>query len=85
MVDGAAACARLRAAPRGRRAGCCALALSCRADLLPPPLPPPSSQVGSFGIVHPEVLEAFEIPFPVSALELNLDPFCFDQFYKSLM
>jgi phenylalanyl-tRNA synthetase beta chain len=41
--------------------------------------------VGSFGIVHPEVLEAFEIPFPVSALELNLDSFCFDQFYKSLM
>jgi phenylalanyl-tRNA synthetase beta chain len=41
-------------------------------------------QVGSFGIVHPEVLAAFEIPYPVSALEINLQPFCFDQFYKSL-
>lgn len=38
--------------------------------------------VGEFGIIHPEVLEAFDIPYPVSALEMNLEPFCFDQFYK---
>jgi phenylalanyl-tRNA synthetase beta chain len=41
-------------------------------------------EVGCFGIVHPEVLEAFDIPYPVSALELNLQPFCFDQFYQDL-
>jgi phenylalanyl-tRNA synthetase beta chain len=40
--------------------------------------------VGEFGIVHPEVLQAFDIPNPVSALELNLEPFCFDQFYTPL-
>lgn len=41
--------------------------------------------VGSFGVVHPEVLENFEMAFPVSALELNLEPFCFDQQGKSLL
>ncbi|PNW74324.1 hypothetical protein CHLRE_13g603900v5 [Chlamydomonas reinhardtii] len=39
--------------------------------------------VGVFGIVHPEVLTAFELPYPVSALELNIEPFVFDQFYQS--
>lgn len=41
--------------------------------------------VGSFGVVHPEVLDNFEMAFPVSALELNLEPFCFDQAGKSLL
>lgn len=41
-------------------------------------------QVGRFGIVHPEVLAAFDIPYPVAALELNLEPFVFDQAYKPL-
>eukprot|EP00955_Chlamydomonas_euryale_P050009 354441-Chlamydomonas_euryale.AAC.2 len=41
--------------------------------------------VGHFGVVHPEVLTAFEITYPVSALELNLEPFCFDQFYRPMM
>lgn len=40
--------------------------------------------VGEFGIVHPKVLENFNIDYPVSALELNLHPFCFDQFFKPL-
>ncbi|GAB4814215.1 hypothetical protein N2152v2_001261 [Parachlorella kessleri] len=40
--------------------------------------------VGEFGIIHPEVLQAFDIPNPVSALELNLEPFCFDQFFQPL-
>lgn len=31
--------------------------------------------VGFFGIVHPTVLEKFEICFPCSVLELNLEPF----------
>ncbi|CCX32535.1 hypothetical protein FPQ18DRAFT_376621 [Pyronema domesticum] len=31
--------------------------------------------VGSFGILHPSVLEKFEIPYPVSAVELNLEAF----------
>jgi phenylalanyl-tRNA synthetase beta subunit len=35
-------------------------------------------QVGIFGIVHPEVLGAFGVDFPVSALELTIEPFCFD-------
>lgn len=60
---------------------------------LPAPKPPDLSlsavyakgeRVGEFGIVHPEVLAAFDIPFPVSALEINLEPFCFDQFYQPL-
>ena len=40
--------------------------------------------IGRFGIVHPDVLEKFEIPYPVSALELNLQPFVFDQLYNPL-
>ncbi len=31
-----------------------------------------------------QVLAAFDIPYPVSALELNMEPFVFDQFYKPL-
>ena len=42
-------------------------------------------EVGIFGIVHPEALEKFEIPYAVSALEINIEPFCFDQYYKPLM
>ncbi len=33
------------------------------------------AKVGVFGIVHPEVLEAFDISYPVSALELDIEPF----------
>ena len=36
--------------------------------------------IGSFGVVHPEVLAAFDIPFPTSAVEINLQCLCFDQF-----
>ena len=31
--------------------------------------------IGIFGIVHPECLSKFDIPFAVSALELNIEPF----------
>ncbi|KAJ3137068.1 hypothetical protein HDU90_002239 [Geranomyces variabilis] len=31
--------------------------------------------VGAFGIVHPDVLEKFEIGFPCTAIELNVEPF----------
>jgi phenylalanyl-tRNA synthetase beta chain len=41
--------------------------------------------IGSVGIVHPEVLEAFEVAFPVSALELNLEPLCVDQAGRSML
>lgn len=41
-------------------------------------------QVGIFGIIHPEVLANFDIDYPVSALELNIEPFLFDQYYKPL-
>lgn len=41
-------------------------------------------QVGSFGVVHPNVLENFDIPYPVSALELNIEPFVVDQLYNQL-
>lgn len=41
-------------------------------------------RVGEFGIVHPKVLQNFDIPNPVTALELNLEPFCFDQLYVPL-
>jgi phenylalanyl-tRNA synthetase beta chain len=41
--------------------------------------------VGAFGVIHPDVLEAFGVAFPVSALELNLEPFCFDQNGRPLL
>ncbi|CAL5218775.1 g494 [Coccomyxa viridis] len=41
-------------------------------------------QVGAFGVVHPDVLDKFDIPYPVSALELNVEPFVFDQNYNKL-
>ncbi len=31
--------------------------------------------VGTCGIIHPSVLHHFEIPFPCSALEINVEPF----------
>ncbi|KAG5456166.1 MAG: hypothetical protein BJ554DRAFT_4168, partial [Olpidium bornovanus] len=31
--------------------------------------------IGTFGTVHPEVLEKFDAAFPVAALEFNLEPF----------
>lgn len=31
--------------------------------------------IGTFGILHPSVLKNFELPFPVSTLEINLEPF----------
>jgi phenylalanyl-tRNA synthetase beta chain len=31
--------------------------------------------IGTLGILHPAVLEKFEIGFPCSALEFNLEPF----------
>ena len=41
-------------------------------------------RIGKFGVIHPEVLSKFDIPFPVSAVELNIEPFCYDQFYQAL-
>lgn len=43
------------------------------------------AEVGQFGVLHPEVLAKFDIDYPVSALEINLEPFCFDQHCKSLL
>ena len=40
--------------------------------------------VGEFGVIHPEVLANFDIPNPVTALELNIEPFCFDQMFSPL-
>ncbi|PSS03876.1 phenylalanyl-tRNA synthetase [Coniella lustricola] len=34
-----------------------------------------TEQVGQFGILHPSVLEAFDIRYPVSALEFNMEAF----------
>ncbi|KAJ5122085.1 Phenylalanine--tRNA ligase beta subunit [Penicillium atrosanguineum] len=31
--------------------------------------------IGSFGALHPEVLEKYELKYPVSTLELNIEPF----------
>ena len=45
---------------------------------------PVAACVGKFGVIHPQVLKAFDIPFPVSALEINLEPFCYDQTFKVL-
>lgn len=32
-------------------------------------------QIGTFGILHPAVLKHFDLPFPTSTLELNLEVF----------
>lgn len=40
--------------------------------------------VGCFGIVHPDVLKHFDIPAPVAVLELDLEPFCYDQDNQAL-
>ena len=34
-----------------------------------------SHRIGAFGILHPTVLKRFELPFPTSTLELNLEVF----------
>lgn len=31
-------------------------------------------KVGTFGVLHPEVLKAYDIPFPTSMLEIDLEP-----------
>lgn len=31
--------------------------------------------IGSFGILHPTVLEKYELKYPVSSLELNVEAF----------
>lgn len=36
---------------------------------------PHDRAIGVLGILHPTVLEKFEIGFPCSALEVNLEPF----------
>jgi phenylalanyl-tRNA synthetase beta chain len=33
------------------------------------------TQIGTLGILHPSVLEKFEISYPCSALEFSLEPF----------
>lgn len=33
------------------------------------------TEIGTLGILHPSVLEKFEIGYPCSALEFNLEPF----------
>lgn len=33
------------------------------------------AQIGTLGILHPSVLEKFEIGYPCSALEFDLEPF----------
>lgn len=35
----------------------------------------PAVQIGAFGILHPTVLKHFELPFPTSTLELNVECF----------
>ena len=32
------------------------------------------TKIGTFGVLHPEVLKAYDIPFPTSAVELDLEP-----------
>lgn len=33
------------------------------------------SKIGSFGVLHPTVLENFELINPTTAIEINLEPF----------
>jgi len=32
-------------------------------------------RIGTLGVLHPDVLERFELAFPCSALEFNVEPF----------
>ena len=41
-------------------------------------------RIGEVGVVHPEVLNNFGVDFPVSALEITIEPFVFDQNDKIL-
>ena len=34
-----------------------------------------ATRIGAFGILHPKVLQKFELPFPTSTLELNVEVF----------
>lgn len=34
-----------------------------------------ANRIGTFGILHPKVLQKFELPFPTSTLELNVEVF----------
>ena len=34
-----------------------------------------NTTVGTFGTVHPEVLEAFDLQFPTSAVDIDLEAF----------
>jgi phenylalanyl-tRNA synthetase beta chain len=33
------------------------------------------TRIGTFGVLHPNVLKKFELPFPTSTLELNVEVF----------
>ena len=41
-------------------------------------------RIGDFGVVHPDVLNNFGVDYPVSALEITIEPFVFDQNDKLL-
>ncbi|KAK9762698.1 phenylalanine--tRNA ligase subunit beta [Basidiobolus ranarum] len=45
------------------------------ADIYYRPAKGEASVIGAFGVLHPEVLGKFEIPFPCSALEFSVEPF----------
>jgi len=34
-----------------------------------------AQRIGTFGILHPTVLKHFELPFPTSTLEINIEVF----------
>lgn len=33
------------------------------------------TKIGGLGVLHPNVLANYHVPFPCSALELNIEPF----------
>ena len=41
--------------------------------------------LGEFGVIHPDVLRNFGIQDPVTALEINIEPMCVDQYGNNLM
>jgi phenylalanyl-tRNA synthetase beta chain len=34
-----------------------------------------NEKIGQMGVIHPNTLKAFDLPNPVSAFEINLEPF----------
>ena len=72
FFPGRAATIYYRAPPKERRSGTLS---SLKSSIKSAVGMPDDQEIGVLGILHPTVLENFEIPFPCSAVEFTLEPF----------